>query len=58
MSDDSKCLMNVTNGKLDGNQNTLPFLVSVKFTKKKKKNKTLGTLDLLVILIHIYKIGL
>ena len=56
MSDDSKCLMNVTNGKLDGNQDTLPFLVSVKFTKKKKK--TLGTLDLLVILIHIYKIGL
>ena len=57
MNDDSKCLMNVTNGKLDGNQDTLPFLVSVKFTKKKKK-KTLGTLDLLVILIHIYKIGL
>ena len=56
MSDDSKCLINVTNGKLDGNQDTLPFLVSVKFTKK--KTKTLGTLDLLVILIHIYKIGL
>ena len=38
MSDDSKCLMNVTNGKLDGNQDTLPFLVSIKFTKKTPKN--------------------
>ena len=41
MSDDSKCLMNVTNGKLDGNKNTLQFLVSFKFTKKKKKKQNL-----------------
>lgn len=36
MSNYSKCLIDLTNGKLDGNQDTLPFLVSAKFTKKKK----------------------